>query len=80
MKKLSHLPIIVDPSHATGVSELVAPMSKAAVISGADGLMIEVHPDPENAFSDGAQSLLPDEFEKLVKELKKIAKLIGKRL
>lgn len=79
VKMRSHLPIIVDPSHATGIRNLVGPMSRAAIVSGADGLMIEVHPDPENAFSDGAQSLLPNEFDELTKELKKLLKLMGKR-
>ena len=80
IKERSNLPIIVDPSHSTGIKNLVAPMSKAAVACGADGLMIEVHHNPEEAFSDGAQSLLPDDFTKLVKELKKYLKLEGKIL
>jgi len=80
IKKSSNLPVIVDPSHATGKRDLIAPMSKAAVACGADGLMIEVHPNPEEAFSDGAQSLLPDEFTKLAKELKKYLNLEGKVL
>ena len=62
IKKMSHLPIIADPSHGTGHWEYVNPMAKAAVAAGADGLMIEIHPDPENALSDGAQSLRPDKF------------------
>ena len=80
IKERSNLPIIVDPSHGTGIRNLVAPMSKAAVACGADGLMIEVHHNPEEAFSDGAQSLLPDDFTKLAKELKKYLKLEGKVL
>jgi len=80
LKKLSNLPVIVDPSHATGSRDLIAPMSKAAVACGADGLMIEVHHNPEEAFSDGAQSLLPDQFLKLVRELKQYLKLEGKEL
>jgi len=80
IKTKSHLPVIVDPSHATGVRNLIDPMAKAAIASGADGLMIEVHPNPEMAYSDGAQSLLPEEFDNLVKELKKYLKLAGKRL
>ena len=80
LKKLSHLPVIADPSHATGTRDLVVPMSKAAVACGADGLMIEVHQNPEEAFSDGAQSLLPDMFLELTKELKKYLKLEGKVL
>jgi 3-deoxy-7-phosphoheptulonate synthase len=69
IKKMSHLPVIADPSHGTGHWEYVAPMAKAAVAAGADGLMIEVHPHPEQALSDGAQSLRPDKFRKLVGEL-----------
>jgi len=80
IRKRSHLPIIVDPSHATGKRPLVGPMALASIPAGADGLMIEVHPNPEEAFSDGAQSLLPDEFSELVKEMKKYLKLAGKRL
>ena len=66
LKELSHLPVIVDPSHGTGVRSLIAPLSKAAVAVGADGLIIEVHPNPEEAYSDGAQSLMPKQFEKLM--------------
>ena len=80
LKMRTHLPVIVDPSHGTGIRELIGPMSKAAVACGADGLMIEVHPDPEVAFSDGAQSLLPEQFDTLTKELKKYIKLEGKKL
>jgi 3-deoxy-7-phosphoheptulonate synthase len=80
IKNLSHLPVIVDPSHATGQRELVGPVSKSAVAAGADGLLIEVHPEPEKALSDGAQSLLPKEFEDLMKDLKKVAKAVGRSL
>lgn len=80
IKSRSHLPIIVDPSHGTGVRNLVTPMALAAVPSGADGLMVEVHSHPEEAFSDGAQSLLPDDFAEMVKELKKYLKIAGKHL
>jgi len=80
IKKLSHLPIIVDPSHGTGRWHLVPSMAKAAVAAGADGLIIEVHPDPKNALSDGPQSLTPDNFESLVKELKVIAEAVGREL
>lgn len=80
LKQRSHLPVIVDPSHGTGVRSLVGPMSLASIPAGADGLMIEVHPNPEEAFSDGAQSLLPDEFDMLVKEMKKYLKVAGKTL
>lgn len=78
VKKLSHLPIIVDPSHATGKYWMVEPLAKAAVAVGADGLIIEVHNDPENALCDGAQSIKPSKFEKLVEELKPIAAAVGR--
>ena len=80
IKKLSHLPIIIDPSHAGGYAYLVEPMAKAAVMSGADGLMIEVHNDPENALSDGQQSLTPDAFYKLMSKIKKLADMEDKHL
>lgn len=72
VKRMSHLPVIVDPSHGTGRRELVCPMSKAAIAAGADGLIIEVHPHPEEALSDGAQSLTPAEFDRLYKEVNKV--------
>ena len=78
VKHLSHLPIIVDPSHGTGSWELVAPMALAAVAAGADGLMVEVHPHPEKALSDGRQSLRPDKFAGLIEKLKKIAPTVNK--
>ena len=80
IKKLSHLPIIIDPSHAGGYAYLVEPMAKAAIMSGADGLMIEVHNDPENALSDGQQSLTPDAFDKLMSKVKKLAEMEDKHL
>lgn len=80
IKKLSHLHIIIDPSHAGGYAYLVEPMAKAAVMSGADGLMIEVHNDPENALSDGQQSLTPDAFDKLMSKIKKLADMEDKHL
>lgn len=80
LKQHSHLPVIVDPSHGTGVRELVIPMSKAAIAAGADGIMIEVHQNPAEALSDGAQSLFPHEFEKLMKEIAGYLKLEGKKL
>ncbi|TCT15346.1 3-deoxy-D-arabinoheptulosonate-7-phosphate synthase [Natranaerovirga pectinivora] len=80
IKEKSHLPIIVDPSHATGVKDYVAPLSKSSIAAGADGLMIEVHPDPATALSDGPQSLTFDSFEALCKELKPYAELSGKKL
>lgn len=76
LRELSHLPIVVDPSHATGRSRLVRPMAQAAAAAGADGLMIEVHNDPANALCDGAQSLTPDAFAELVKAVKRIRKAI----
>ena len=78
IKKLSHLPIIVDPSHGTGRRDKVPPMARAAVAAGADGLLIEVHDDPEKALSDGAQSLYPSQFEQLMKELRMIAPAVGR--
>jgi 3-deoxy-7-phosphoheptulonate synthase len=79
-KQLSHLPVIVDPSHATGKSNLVAAAAKAAIAAGADGLIIEVHPSPERALSDGAQSLKPEAFFKLMTELRQIAGAVGRRM
>jgi 3-deoxy-7-phosphoheptulonate synthase len=73
---LSHLPIIADPSHGTGIRSKVIPMARAAVAAGADGLMIEVHPDPDNAWSDGAQSLAPEQFEELMTQVDPIARAI----
>jgi len=78
VKQLSHLPIIVDPSHAAGKWGLVPALSKAALASGADGLIIEVHSHPEDAMSDGAQSLLPSNFSNLMQELKTLARTIGR--
>jgi 3-deoxy-7-phosphoheptulonate synthase len=76
----SHLPIIVDPSHGTGKWGLVPAVSKAAIAAGADGLIIEVHPNPEEALSDGAQSLYPEKFEELMRDLKKVAEAVGRKL
>jgi 3-deoxy-7-phosphoheptulonate synthase len=78
IKKLSHLPIIADPSHGTGRRDKVAPMARAAVAAGADGLLIEVHHDPEHALSDGAQALFPDQLAQLMKELQIIAPAVGR--
>ena len=78
IKKLSHLPIVVDPSHGTGRRDKVPPMARAAVAAGADGLLIEVHHDPEKALSDGAQSLYPAQFEQLMNELRMIAPAVGR--
>jgi 3-deoxy-7-phosphoheptulonate synthase len=80
VKKLSHLPIIVDPSHGTGRRDKVLPMARAAIAAGADGLLIEVHHDPEKALSDGAQSLYPDQFEQLMKELRMIVPVVGRAI
>lgn len=80
VKKLSHLPVIVDPSHATGMWDLVGPAAKAGVAAGCDGLIIEVHENPEEAFSDGQQSLMPDKFDALMKDLKKIASAVGREI
>jgi len=80
IQKLSHLPIVVDPSHGTGRRDKVAPMARAAVAAGADGLLIEVHNDPERALSDGAQSLFPGQFEQLMKELRMIAPAVGREI
>jgi 3-deoxy-7-phosphoheptulonate synthase len=79
-KKLSHLPITADPSHATGRRDKVPPMARASVAAGADALLIEVHHDPEKALSDGAQSLFPQQFEKLMQELKIIASAVGRTI
>lgn len=80
IKELSHLPVVIDPSHATGKRSLVLSMSKAAVASGADGLMIEVHPYPEKAVSDGAQSLVFEEFKSLMENIKPFVKAAGKKM
>lgn len=80
IKKLSHLPVIVDPSHATGKRFMIAPLAKAAVAVGADGLIIEVHNNPEKALCDGPQSITPEEFETLVNELRAIANAVGREI
>jgi 3-deoxy-7-phosphoheptulonate synthase len=80
IKKLSHLPIVADPSHGTGRRDKVVPMARAAVAAGADGLLIEVHHDPDHALSDGAQSLYPDQFAQLMAELRIIAPAVGRRM
>ena len=80
VKKLSHLPIVADPSHGTGRRDKVAPMARAAVAAGADGLLVEVHPDPDHALSDGAQSLRPEQFQELMAQLRIIAPAVGRRV
>jgi 3-deoxy-7-phosphoheptulonate synthase len=79
-KKLSHLPVVADPSHATGRRDKVAPLAQAAVAAGADALLIEVHHDPENALCDGAQSLLPEQFEQLMRRLRLIAEAVDREV
>lgn len=80
VKQITHLPVMVDPSHGTGIRSLVTPLSKAAIAVGADGLMIEVHPSPEKALSDGNQSLTPKEFSTLMREIGSVAIACGRRL
>jgi 3-deoxy-7-phosphoheptulonate synthase len=80
IKQRSHLPVMVDPSHGTGLRELVTPMAKAALACGADGILVEVHCDPPNALSDGRQSLFPEQFEAMMRELRPIAIAVGKAL
>jgi 3-deoxy-7-phosphoheptulonate synthase len=80
VKDLSHLPIIVDPSHGTGRNEFILPMSRAAIAAGADGLIVEVHTNPEQAFSDGEQALTPQKFQQMMGEIKAVAKAVGREL
>ncbi len=80
VKQISHLPIIVDPSHGTGRRDKVLPLSRAAVAVGADGLIVEVHPHPDRALSDGPQSLTPEQFQRLVEEIRQIARVIGREV
>ena len=80
LKGMTHLPVVVDPSHGTGRKDLILPMAKAAIAAGADGLMIEIHPKPEEAYSDGPQSLTPAEFEHLMQEIKPYVECSGKKL
>jgi 3-deoxy-7-phosphoheptulonate synthase len=78
VKELTHLPVIVDPSHGTGIRNKVAPMARASIAAGADGLIIEVHHDPDHALSDGAQSLYPEQFDELVRQIRTIANVLGR--
>ena len=80
VQKLSHLPMVADPSHGTGLRDKVTPMARAAIAAGADGIMVEVHPDPERALSDGGQSLYPEQFVRLVREARAIAEAIGRSI
>ncbi len=77
LKEHTHLPVIVDPSHGTGVARYVAPMAKAALVAGADGLMVEMHPNPQKALSDGSQALTPEQFRSLMQELRKLGSAVG---
>jgi 3-deoxy-7-phosphoheptulonate synthase len=78
LKKLTHLPVLGDPSHGVGIRDLVPPLALAAVAAGADGLLMEMHPNPDKAMSDGAQSLRPEQLEKLVAQLKLVAQAVGR--
>jgi 3-deoxy-7-phosphoheptulonate synthase len=78
LKRLTHLPVIADPSHAVGYSEYVEPVARAAVAAGADGLIVEVHPNPEEALSDGRQSLTPQRFASMMEQVRKIAGAVGR--
>jgi 3-deoxy-7-phosphoheptulonate synthase len=80
VKSLSHLPIVADPSHGTGRRDKVLPMARAAAAAGADGLLIEVHHDPDHALSDGAQSLFPQQFAELMDQLRMIAAAVGRSI
>ncbi len=80
VKELTHLPVIVDPSHGTGIRDKVAPMARAAIAAGADGLIVEVHHDPDHALSDGAQSLWPQQYDALVQQIRTIAGVLGRRV
>src|ERR1041385_3843834 len=80
VQRLSHLPMIADPSHGTGLRDKVIPMARAAVAAGADGIIVEVHPNPDQALSDGAQTLFPDQFAQLMREVRVIAEVIGRRV
>jgi 3-deoxy-7-phosphoheptulonate synthase len=80
VKKLSHLPIVADPSHGTGRRDMVPSMARAAVAAGADGLLMEVHHDPEHAMSDGAQSMYPAQYSELMDQLRRIAPVVGRSI
>ncbi len=80
LKSLTHLPVVADPAHGTGIWQYVAPVAKAAVAAGADALMIEVHPDPARAWSDGAQSLTPERFQQLMDDLRILAPAVGREI
>jgi len=80
LKALTHLPVILDPSHSTGIADYVTSIARAAIAAGADGLIVEVHPDPAHAVSDGKQSLKPEKFAEMVRQVGQIAQVMGRRL
>jgi 3-deoxy-7-phosphoheptulonate synthase len=80
LKKLTHLPVFGDPSHGVGIRDLVPPMAMASLAAGADGLLMEMHPNPDKAMSDGAQSLRPEQLEALMKKLKQLAPIVGRTI
>ena len=80
LKKLTHLPVFADPSHGVGKREFVPPMALASVAAGADGLLMEMHPNPDKAMSDGAQSLYPEQLDKLMAQLRLLAPVVGRRM
>jgi 3-deoxy-7-phosphoheptulonate synthase len=80
LHKLTHLPVMADPSHGVGIRDLVPPLALAAVAAGADGLLMEMHPDPNKALSDGAQSLYPEQLTKLMAQLRLLAPVVGRRV
>src|SRR5438132_499648 len=80
LRQTTHLPVVVDPSHGTGKADLVAPMARAAIAAGADGLIVEIHPNPEKALSDGFQALTPPAFEQMMAECRKVAQVLGQRM
>jgi 3-deoxy-7-phosphoheptulonate synthase len=80
LHKLTHLPVMADPSHGVGIRDLVPPLALAAVAAGADGLLMEMHPDPNKALSDGAQSLYPEQLNKLMAQLRQLAPVVGRRV
>jgi 3-deoxy-7-phosphoheptulonate synthase len=80
LKKLTHLPVLGDPSHGVGIRDLVPPMALAAVAAGADGLLMEMHPNPDKAMSDGAQSMYPEQLEKLMAQLRQLAPVVGRSM
>jgi 3-deoxy-7-phosphoheptulonate synthase len=79
LKRLTHLPVIADPSHGTGKRDYVLPMARASVAAGADALLVEVHPDPDRAVSDGAQTLRPDQFREMMREVEAVAHAVGRK-